>query len=193
MTNSDKKADFFISADKSSFTVLLELASKDAPTTYDFDVLMPDGSLLALTEEGAVDIIGSDGIAVGTFNKPWALDAQGKQVATHYQINGRTISQVIQPNADTVYPIIADPKFTWGWVTGTIYFDKWETITLCTIGRAGLETIVRSGLWFPIVLAVFGTLAGLACAAGLLNKCVKVKSTLLPGFYSGGYCRWYHD
>ncbi len=187
--NPDKKADFFVSADKSSFTVLLELASKDAPTTYDFDVLMPDDSLLVLTEEGAVDIVGRDGISVGTFNKPWAIDSQGKQVATHYQINGRTISQVIQPTADTVYPIIADPKFTWGWVTGTVYFNKTEIGLLCTISRHGLAALIQSGFWLPILLAVFATLTITSCAAQVLNKCIKVKSTLAVRMYSGGYCQ----
>ncbi|MCY4256779.1 MAG: hypothetical protein OXE04_00585 [bacterium] len=185
----DKEADFFVGTDQSSFTVLLELTSNAASTTYGFDVLMPHGSLLILTDEGTVDIVGKDGITVGTFTKPWAVDAEGHEVNTYYKVDGQTLSQVIEPHTDAVYPIIADPKYTWGWITGTMYFNKSETGLLCTISLEGLRAIVRSGFWLPIVFAVFTALTLLACSARVLNKCVKVKSTLALDIYSGKYCQ----
>ena len=54
---------------------------------------------------------------VATIAAPWATDANGKQVATYYQINGTGITQVIETNASTTYPVTADPS--WVWWAGT--------------------------------------------------------------------------
>ncbi|WP_417555084.1 hypothetical protein [Microbacterium sp.] len=55
---------------------------------------------------------------VGEIRAPWARDANGAVVATHYEIRGNAVVQVVQPSKDTAFPVVADPDFWW-W-TGTI-------------------------------------------------------------------------
>lgn len=55
---------------------------------------------------------------VATLAAPWAVDANGKSVPTHYEINGTTVNQVVDTTPDTAYPVTADPSVAW-WVWTT--------------------------------------------------------------------------
>ncbi|WP_263729146.1 hypothetical protein [Cellulomonas sp. SG140] len=50
----------------------------------------------------------------GTVDSPWAVDSKGNQVPTSYRVVGHSLVQAIRPLADTVYPVVADPKLTFG-------------------------------------------------------------------------------
>lgn len=50
---------------------------------------------------------------IATIDAPWAVDANGNQVPTHYDINGSTLTQVIQPDSNTAFPVTADPSAKW--------------------------------------------------------------------------------
>ncbi|WKD31146.1 hypothetical protein [Streptomyces xanthophaeus] len=95
--------------------------------------------------------------------------------------------------------MVADPHYTWGIITGTVYFNKNETKVLALGG-----TVVS---WHSHPAAVVGgrSLAGFAGVAVATDRCVKIKvnpglGVLSPaaalagsGYYSGsggdGYCR----
>lgn len=172
------------------FSVLIEVASVNSGSEFAFDIGLPDGASLILTDEGSVDVLGDDRYTIGSFESPWALDVNGNNVATRFEVAGNTITQIIETDESTAYPVVADPRFTWGWVTGTVYFDKWETVTLCSASQNTLYTLAILPFWWPIILAVAATLFVISCTARLLDKCVKVKSTLVVSHYSGGYCTW---
>ncbi|MBP3223429.1 MAG: hypothetical protein J6M18_05845 [Actinomycetaceae bacterium] len=52
---------------------------------------------------------------VGEIEAPWAIDAEGKTLPTHYEVQGDTLIQKITTNAQTTYPITADPSIFW-WI-----------------------------------------------------------------------------
>jgi hypothetical protein len=53
---------------------------------------------------------------------PWAKDANGKSIITHYEIQDNTLIQVVKHgDSDTVYPVVADP--TTGFAT---CFSSWS-------------------------------------------------------------------
>jgi hypothetical protein len=58
--------------------------------------------------------------------KPWVKDATGKDLVTEFLLSGSTLTQVVHTDRAT-FPVIADPKYTWRWVTGTVYFSREET------------------------------------------------------------------
>ena len=42
---------------------------------------------------------------------PWAKDANGQDVPTHYEIDGTIVTQIVEHKGDDVaYPVVADPK-----------------------------------------------------------------------------------
>lgn len=182
---------------------LVTLRNADAPTTQRFNLGLPDGAGLIADGTGGYDIVSSaDGagvVARGHIDAPWAKDANGKAVPTSYSLDGNTLVQTIQTGPNTAYPVVADPHYTWGIITGTVYFNKSETKVIALGG-----TVVS---WLPHPGAVVGgrTLAGFAGVAVATDQCVKIKvnPSLAPlsmagalagsGYYKGsagdGYCK----
>ncbi|MER5417463.1 hypothetical protein [Streptomyces virginiae] len=182
---------------------LVTLKNADAPTTQRFDLGLPEGATLIHDGVGGYDIVTSAGgagaVARGHIDAPWAKDANGKAIPTSYSLDGNTLVQAISTGPDTVFPVVADPHYTWGVISGTVYFNKIETEVLALGG-----TVVA---WLPHAATVVGgrSLAGIAGYAIATNQCIKFKvnPALVPlspaaalagsGTYKGsagdGYCR----
>ena len=183
--------DLKITTSNSGFAVAAELESVDSPHQLRFDVSIPEGAFLVLTEEGSIDVVGKDGFTLGAFATPWAVDTNGSDVTTSYSLDGKTIVQTVDPVARELYPVLADPKFTWGWLTGTVYFDRSETADICIVGFVVLVELLLAAtvIWHLIPTALVATkVVAKACAANLLSRCLKVKSTGSVGIYSDDYC-----
>ncbi|MFB8122446.1 hypothetical protein ACFVG1_21555 [Streptomyces bacillaris] len=182
---------------------LVTLKNAAAPTIQRFDLGLPAGATLIADGAGGYDIVtsanGAGAATRGHVDAPWAKDANGNSVPTIYSLDGNTLVQTIETGPDTAYPVVADPHYTWGIITGTVYFNKKETKLLALGG-----TVVS---WIPNPAAVVGgrSLAAIAGAAVAADKCVKIKvnpglAPLSPGaavsgsgYYSGksgdGYCK----
>lgn len=51
--------------------------------------------------------------AVATIAPAWAVDANGEPVGTRYELDGATLTQVVDVTATTAFPVTADPSFWW--------------------------------------------------------------------------------
>ncbi|MEU4125890.1 hypothetical protein [Streptomyces virginiae] len=182
---------------------LVTLKDAAAPTTQRFDLGLPEGASLVADGNGGYDIVTSAGgaglVARGHIDAPWAKDANGKSVPTRYSLEGNTLIQTIETGPDTAFPVVADPHYTWGIISGTVYFNKSETKVIALGG-----TVVS---WLPHPAAEVGgrSLAGIAGYAVATDQCIKFKVNpgLVPlspalavggsGVYGGsagdGYCR----
>ncbi len=97
------------------------------------------------------------------------------------------------------YPVVADPKYTWGRITGTMYLHRSETNKLML--GTGLTTIIGTkGPWY--ISGIFGSITAWANYVYNEGRCVKVK--IIPvsskglanwelgdygGSHADGYCR----
>ena len=192
VTNAKGGADYVVLTDDAGLSVLIEIASAASVTKHSFDIDLPEGATLILTEEGTIDVLGGDRYTIAVFEAPWAVDADGNDLPTHFKVDGNTITQMVETDETTAYPVVADPHLTWGWISGTAYFDKWETTLLCGGSMHTLAAMAISALWLPILAAALAVMVVMACTARLLDKCIKVKSYGTVSMYSGGYCTWYH-
>ena len=177
-----------------SVQILTTIAGALAPTAYEYQLDLAPGAALVTTGQGGVDIVEADGTVSRTIAAPWAVDANGKAVPTHYLVVGDTLTQVIDFNTSTDFPVVADPTFSTGWGL-YLHFNKAETRTISTQGwtATGLSTIclVASAPAGAAVAALVGTAClvtfGLiVCNAGVAKnstpeKCVYVKWTPGPG------------
>lgn len=189
---------------------LVVIENSAAPNEYRFPITAPEGTTLEKQEDGSINLVGADGTPFGNVAAPWAIDATGAPVATAFRIDGMTVIQSVQPDESAAYPIVIDPKFTWGWVTGTAYFNKAETKTIASAGwgAASLTSVcalVGAAFGGPVGAAAMGAAcfvysATIVYTAGVANnsrpsKCLKIKvipaipTILQPGTYSGGYCK----
>lgn len=53
--------------------------------------------------------------AIAEIEAPWAVDAHGDPVATHFELDGNNLVQIVETNVNTAFPVLADPSFVW-WV-----------------------------------------------------------------------------
>jgi hypothetical protein len=94
---------------------LIVIDGNDAPEHYAFPVEV-NGQATALrnSDDGGLEILDPSGAVVATVATPWATDANGAPVPTHYEINGSSIVQIVDHHG-AAYPVTADPKVSLGW------------------------------------------------------------------------------
>lgn len=171
---------------------VITLEDVSAPTTYRFPLHLKAGQTAALQPDGSVVVSSTDG-DLGEFQPPWAKDAAGRSLATSYSLDGNTLVQRID-TTNAQFPVTADPHYTWGIISGTIYFNKRETATIGWSGSmAGLVTKVIAS---EATALLGGIVASMATYATITRQCIKLKITPIgniagPGslsLYKGGYC-----
>lgn len=90
-----------------------------APREYRASVDIPSGSSLRKEADGSVVIVSSDpNEPVAAIAAPWAKDAHGKALPTSYRLEGNSLIQTVSFDANTAFPVVADPwwnPFSWKW------------------------------------------------------------------------------
>lgn len=146
-------------ANEDGATVLATLKDGSAPERYDYPLTLTAGQTIQDIEDGGYAIIDPDGKTLAmTIAPAWAKDANGTAVPAHYERNGDTITMVVEHRSGNfAYPISADPSFSYGWTSVTVYLNRWETKQAIGWGSALI------GLFLPAtrVVQVLTTLLGL--------------------------------
>ena len=97
--------------------MLTTINASSAPTKYEYELNLENGQVLEL-KDGAPAVLNADGSLAAVVEKPWAVDAKGKPVPTHYEIAGDTLIQVVDHQALSAdsYPVVADPFVVPAWL-----------------------------------------------------------------------------
>ena len=89
---------------------------------------------MGVEPDGAVLAFGPDGQVVARLAPPWARDADGRSVPTHFELDGLTVVQIVEHRGGGfAYGIVADPwwnPFSWDW---------------SRIGRTAVSGLTRCG------------------------------------------------
>jgi hypothetical protein len=88
---------------------LVLIENVDAPYEYRFELGLEPGAELIPLEDGGVALRDVKGSLVGSFEPPWATDADGDAVPTTYTVDGLAIVQRIAFTGATSFPVVADP------------------------------------------------------------------------------------
>lgn len=172
--------------------VMSIIENSDSPSSMTYNVDLPEGATLQIDPLDGISVI-RDGEAIGRFAAPWAVDANQVELPTAYSVEGNTITQSVDVRGAS-FPVVADPHYTWGIVTGTVYFNKSETqkIAASTAFLAGIGAFAPPpfNVLFVVSAGGMSLIAAWALADG---KCVSLKSNGDIGSYGGkqgdGYCR----
>ncbi|WP_345763314.1 hypothetical protein [Diaminobutyricibacter sp. McL0608] len=121
----------------------------DAPTRYSYPVTVPDGGRLVKSGDQVAILDCLDNV-VAVVSAPWAKDAHGKAVPTHYEIDGTTLTQVVEhmTSAGVAYPVVADPSMIWFWWGAAAKYSKAETKTIAGYTTASSAVAVLCS-WVP--------------------------------------------
>ena len=178
--------------DSGAVSVQTVLHSADAPRAYSYSF----GGELSPTvrEDGGVDLVNQSGVVEGAIEAPWAYDAEGNAVPTHYQVEGEVVTQVIEADAGAVFPIVADPTFGHTYGIPTLYLNKAETKSSRDTSKA--QAICGVGGLLNAVLAAFCAGNAYIISEGAKTaynqgKCAKVAlGPVVAGLaYPGGNCK----
>lgn len=93
----------------------LDIIGNDVDSLEDLDSLTDEQieQLAAIPDEQTETISVTETIA--EIAVPWAVDANGMPLQTYYSVDGTTLVQTVETNADTAFPVVADPSWLW-WV-----------------------------------------------------------------------------
>jgi len=82
----------------------------NAPTEYEYKVELEEGGKIELQSDGSAIVYNNKQKPISIIAKPWAKDAEGKEVKTWFSTDGLTLIQHVEHNvAGIVYPVVADP------------------------------------------------------------------------------------
>lgn len=81
-----------------------------APRTYNYALELAGGTSLASNEDGSVDVTNPDGSFAARIAPPWAKDANGNAVPTRYVVEGTVLTQIVDFDSATAFPVVADPS-----------------------------------------------------------------------------------
>jgi hypothetical protein len=72
---------------------------------------VPPGGRMSVDPDGSVTVVDADGNPVSTVAAPWAYDADGTPIPTHFEIRDGYLVQVVDTVGieNILYPILADP------------------------------------------------------------------------------------
>jgi len=150
--------------------MLTIIDNPNAPTSYDYKVSVPNGGKIQLTQDRGAIILNRRNKPVSTVATPWAKDAHGKTVQTHFTTDGQTLTQHVQHNVPgVVYPVTADPwwkPWTWTWPrrVATISRTAWNNPKMrrsilitagCTLATTS-ASVATGGWGFMIYASAYG-------------------------------------
>lgn len=149
---------------------LIQIGDADAPSEYRFPLDLPEGGQAALFDDGAVVISNASGIAVSGFRAPWAVDANGAPVPTSFRIDGNELVQVVDFEAATSFPVIADPDLGTEWWGYYVQLTRAETKRVATIIANNQGAPVAAG----VVCSALPGPASVACGAAIALAYFKI-------------------
>jgi len=171
---------------------LMSVYTSKAQNSTTYGVSLSVGQTLQPDALGGVLVI-QNGKWVGRFSAPWAVDANNRSLPTSYSITSNTITQTVDTTG-AQFPVVSDPHYTWGIITGTVYFNKTETAKAAASSASITALAFLAPPPFDVVLAVSASYYSLVAGYAVIDhKCLEVKSDGLAYEYSGtqgdGYCQ----
>lgn len=133
--------DGVIRATESGVQMIAILANSEASNEILFPLALPEGARLVEQVDGSITVIadvvvrppaaeGSEAgppetrqAEVATIAVPWAVDASGDQLPTRFEVADRGILQIVDVDAETLFPVVVDPQIGPGGATGCTQYS----------------------------------------------------------------------
>lgn len=116
-----------VAIDDGTVAIHTVIESESAPTSYSYELTVAPGSTFETWASGEIVILDAAGDFQFAIGAPWAKDANGASVPTHYELNGTTLTQVVEHGSGSAYPIVADPTiggFYMEWYSWNSAYDR---------------------------------------------------------------------
>ncbi|NQX33379.1 hypothetical protein [Herbiconiux sp. VKM Ac-2851] len=91
--------------------LLTALTGPAAGSEFDYTFDLPDGTTRTELPDGDTLLADAAHHYIGTLAAPWARDAAGRDLPTRYEWTGDTLTQHVDLDAQTAYPVLLDPNW----------------------------------------------------------------------------------
>lgn len=91
--------------------LLTALTGPAAGSEFDYTFDLPDGTTRTQLPDGDTLLADAAHHYIGTLAAPWARDAAGRELPTRYEWSGDTLTQHVDLDAQTAYPVLLDPNW----------------------------------------------------------------------------------
>lgn len=144
---------------------------------------------LLLLDDGAVSVSNADGF-LGGIEAPWAVDAEGQSLPTHYEISGSTLTQVVDTTG-AAFPVVADPTVQFYGPYIQVHLNKAES-RLAVGGYAACAGVLsKSPVPFAKLLQVSCTTVAAIGATQLVgSRCISIHYVVGVGGPAGVWWPW---
>lgn len=128
------------------------ITTSDAPHEYSYPISLPGDVKLVKGARGDVSATPS-GSTVPTIYiaPPWAEDAAGNPIPTHYEVRDDTVTQVVEFTEEAVFPVVADPAtYVDSTVSSVINVSRqgtvprWQYLNGCNAARGRTCSVSRT-------------------------------------------------
>lgn len=107
----------------------ITIPDAQAPSSYLFPLDLPAGSVVDQDEDGNIAVLDAEGNALGVFPMPWAVDSDGKDVRTWFEVTSQGLVQHVD-HEGAAYPVVADPA--------------WLVPVLVVGGKVAIKVVVKA-------------------------------------------------
>jgi hypothetical protein len=159
----------------------------DGQSSATFDGLLPAGSTITTApSETNYQVLTPTGAKL-TIWAPWAVDAAGKSLPTHYTFAGTRITQEVDTTGAT-FPVVADPSISFGWGI-YVKYSRAETYvighqpsyySMANLACAWVKGNTYGGVFCQIILGNWGKVGTDFYYAGRRNLCVTLHMWYTP-------------
>jgi len=170
-----------------SIRIATVIDNSTASKTYTYD--LPDGVEPVVNADGSVALQArvvapdaeADGlteatVVFGSVAAPWAIDSTEAAVPTHYEADNGKLVQVVGFSDDTSFPVVADPRFWWGWnifISNSQHAQIFKVLAVGASTAVLAATILRAIPGINVYIGSGATIAAALIAVGvtLWNAC----------------------
>lgn len=168
------------------FAAILDAPVKEQPQ-WTFD----EGTQLLLLDNGTVSISDGENF-IGGIDAPWAVDAEGRTLPTHYEIAGSTLRQVVDTTGAT-FPVVADPTVNFYGPYIQVHLNRSESLAAISGFSACAAVLNKSKVSYAKLLqvacATVVAISGTRLAGG---NCVSIHYVVGVGGPAGIWWPWIH-
>jgi hypothetical protein len=130
----------------SGLRCLIIIENSTAPKRYSYEFNLNKGQRIVRSEDCAnkeeatrgylyiVDENKAESESIFYIEPAWAKDSNGKDIPTHYEIEGNTVTQVVEFDENTTFPVVADPAMSGYYYkkANVSYSNEWSSAKRCS-------------------------------------------------------------
>lgn len=164
----------------------------DAPTAVAPNWTFDSGTDLLLLDDGSVSVSSGDQF-LGGIDAPWAVDANGSSLPTHYVISGTTLTQIVDTTG-AAFPVVADPTVNFYGPYIQVHLNRHESITAVSGYAACAAILSKSPVPFAKALQIAcGAVTAIGSAQLVAGKCISIHYVVGVGGPAGVWWPWVRD